>query len=294
MNNLSYDETMLYIMYNDNVRYIQQLIDNNNVIRDNIINRSYLSRNNNRRNRQFNNRQSNNRQANDRQNNNIAPNTRLTDYYTLNYYTPYYYPNYQTPNYYMPNYYNLPNYSRNYNYNNNRDTTRYPTNIFYRRTYIPPPPLNPSRLQIENATRSVRFGDLVSPIHTVCPISHETFNNDSQVTVIRHCGHIFYTTELNTWFQHHFVCPVCRYDIRNYINDDNSRQHANIKLSNLTQQTNAPSDIDVSNNTVYTDNLANDILNIFNSVLSLDPSYNTETSALSFMLRQYTLPSSRY
>jgi hypothetical protein len=36
------------------------------------------------------------------------------------------------------------------------------------------------------------------------------------VTVIRHCGHIFNTEQLNTWFRSHCACPVCRYDIRNF------------------------------------------------------------------------------
>ena len=41
------------------------------------------------------------------------------------------------------------------------------------------------------------------------------------VTVIRFCGHIFYTEQLNTWFTSNCRCPVCRYDIRNY-NSTNS------------------------------------------------------------------------
>ena len=36
------------------------------------------------------------------------------------------------------------------------------------------------------------------------------------VSVIRYCGHIFNTDQLNTWFRSNCICPVCRYDIRRY------------------------------------------------------------------------------
>ena len=36
------------------------------------------------------------------------------------------------------------------------------------------------------------------------------------VSVIRVCGHIFKTEDLNTWFRSNCKCPICRYDIRNY------------------------------------------------------------------------------
>jgi len=34
--------------------------------------------------------------------------------------------------------------------------------------------------------------------------------------MIRHCSHIFSNTGLTSWFRSSCVCPVCRYDIRNY------------------------------------------------------------------------------
>ena len=42
------------------------------------------------------------------------------------------------------------------------------------------------------------------------------FNDNETVTIIRHCGHIFNSDELATWFQSNCRCPVCRYDIRNF------------------------------------------------------------------------------
>jgi len=82
--------------------------------------------------------------------------------------------------------------------------------------FLQPIDIYPSQAQIEAATRNVRYSDIVSPINRSCPISLENFNDNDMVTVIRYCGHIFNTEELNTWFVTNCRCPVCRYDIRNF------------------------------------------------------------------------------
>jgi hypothetical protein len=74
----------------------------------------------------------------------------------------------------------------------------------------------PTQSQIESATRNVRYCDIVSPRNRSCPISLENFNDTDTVSVIRFCGHIFNTEQLNTWFRSNCRCPVCRYDIRRY------------------------------------------------------------------------------
>ena len=304
MNNLTYEETMLYIMYNDNVRHIQQLIDNNNIIRDNIISGSYFLRNNRTNNR----RRNRNRRTSDLNNNNNNThnynyntpnsnyNTPNSNYNTpnSNYNTPNYNyntPNYYLPNYYLPHYYLPPTYYRsNSNYNTNRTLRFQPSNMLYQRTYRPP--LYTLQRQIELSTQNARYGDLVSPLHTICPISHEPFNENSQVTVIRHCGHIFNTTELNTWFTNNSVCPVCRYDVRNY-RTHYLPQHEEPQpeplpppplptlldpSNNLLRRPrrNYISLIDISfNNLSDVDGITNEILNVFSSILLSDASYNS-------------------
>jgi len=309
MNNLTYEETMLYIMYNDNVRHIQQLIDNNNIIRDNIISGSYFLRNNTTNNTTNNRRRNRNRnrQTSDLNNNNNNNtynsnyNTHNSNYNTpnSNYNTPnynYYTPNYYLPNYYLPHYYLPPTYYRpNSNYNTNRTLRFQPSNMLYQRTYRPP--LYTLQRQIELSTQNARYGDLVSPLHTICPISHEPFNENSQVTIIRHCGHIFNTTELNTWFTNNSVCPVCRYDVRNYrthyLPQEEEPQQEEPQpeplpppplptlldpSNNLLRRPrrNYISLIDISfNNLSDVDGITNDILNVFSSILLSDASYNS-------------------
>ena len=89
-------------------------------------------------------------------------------------------------------------------------------------SFLQPIAIFPTQSQIETATRRVLYRDIISPLNVSCPILQQNFENDSIVSVIRHCGHIFNTDELNVWFETSCRCPVCRYDIREYISPRNS------------------------------------------------------------------------
>ena len=98
----------------------------------------------------------------------------------------------------------------NVNANRNTNVSQFWQNFFQ------PIAIFPTQTQIETATRTVQYGDIVSPMNRACPISLENFNDTDIVSVIRFCSHIFNRDELNTWFRTNCRCPVCRYDIRNY------------------------------------------------------------------------------
>lgn len=82
--------------------------------------------------------------------------------------------------------------------------------------------VSPSTEQINTSTRTLRFGDIETPINDRCPISFETFNPEDNVLQIIHCGHIFNPCEIAVWFRSNVGCPVCRYDIRNHRHNHNS------------------------------------------------------------------------
>ena len=84
------------------------------------------------------------------------------------------------------------------------------------REFFTPVNVYPTQEQINTASRNVRYGDIVRPTNTTCPITLETFSDNSEVTIIRHCGHVFNTVDFNSWFRINCRCPVCRYDIREY------------------------------------------------------------------------------
>ena len=74
----------------------------------------------------------------------------------------------------------------------------------------------PTNDQIGRATSNTVFGNILSPVNATCPISRDEFNDESEITMIRECCHIFNRASLREWFANHSTCPMCRRDIRLY------------------------------------------------------------------------------
>ena len=74
----------------------------------------------------------------------------------------------------------------------------------------------PTNEQINQATLNTVFSHILSPVNATCPISRDEFNDESEITMIRGCNHIFNRSSLREWFVRHSTCPLCRGDIRNY------------------------------------------------------------------------------
>ena len=74
----------------------------------------------------------------------------------------------------------------------------------------------PTNAQIANATLNAVFANILSPVNATCPISRDEFNDESEITMIRGCNHIFNRASLREWFVNHSTCPMCRSDIRDY------------------------------------------------------------------------------
>ena len=94
--------------------------------------------------------------------------------------------------------------------------------------FASPVTIAPTQEQIESATRRIVFEEIDEPINICCPISLERFEEEQVVSQIRHCGHIFNTIQLQEWFTEHVICPICRYDIRDY------RENSNTIMNNRT------------------------------------------------------------
>jgi hypothetical protein len=223
-------------MYNDNLRQITNLTDSNQQIRNLIVqilntnipprrnNNNHINNNINRTNNSNNNSNRNTFRGNNNSNGNLGR------VYLNN--IPYIIDNVEHVR--IP----INNNSRNLNLNNNNDFSR------ILQSFFDPVEVYPTQSQIETATRRVRYCDIVSPKNTSCPILLTNFNDNDMVSVIRHCGHIFNTNELNTWFRNHCNCPVCRYDIR----DDNSNASTAFSSENQTTSNNTASSLNSQNN----------------------------------------------
>ena len=216
---LTYDQRLLLDMYinfyNHTTRQMDALYDLQSEIRgnineiigiSNIHNNSHRSQNSNRNFTESftNNRQNNQTGSNRRNNQNRNQQNNLNDGSSL--------PSSNSRVVYIegvPYLLDLTNFMRLRNQNNT--DTRNLWRSFYENITVAP-----TRIQIENSTRIVQFSDITTPINSSCPITLERFDENSSVTQILHCGHIFTPTGIESWFQSNVRCPVCRYDIRDY------------------------------------------------------------------------------
>jgi hypothetical protein len=113
--------------------------------------------------------------------------------------------------------------------NNNRNTQNlgYPIQFEW---FMRNPRPNLSFAQIQASTEDILYN--TSMDETRCPITLEDFTEGERLMKIKHCGHYFKRSNLMNWLRRdRNTCPVCRYDLRNYIND-NTVNNTNADLSN--------------------------------------------------------------
>lgn len=77
--------------------------------------------------------------------------------------------------------------------------------------------VRPTEAQIIRALETYTYP--TSEENYTCPITLETIQEGDEVCRIRHCGHIFKRSVIEGWFLRNVRCPVCRYDIRDYVMD---------------------------------------------------------------------------
>lgn len=82
---------------------------------------------------------------------------------------------------------------------------------------LSPVTIRPTASQVARATEQIRFSSVENPTNIQCPITREDFSDNEIILRIRHCRHLFNETALTRWFNSHVRCPLCRYDIREYV-----------------------------------------------------------------------------
>jgi len=112
-------------------------------------------------------------------------------------------------------------YGRNYNsesfiYNSINDLLN-PRNRNWFTTQLQDVVVYPTNAQIENAVENVVYDSSLA--HFQCPISLEPFEEGVEICRIKHCRHLFKRSCLMSWFRRNVRCPVCRYDIRDYVEE---------------------------------------------------------------------------
>jgi len=139
--------------------------------------------------------------------------------------------------------------------------------------------VRPSEREIQNSTISTNFCSIINPINNSCPISLDRFHDDSEVTQIIYCGHVFNTSDLNVWFERNVRCPVCRYDIRRYGRRSHTAGERESPRQNVNVENNNTEDLFLNTNVQY--NANEDIT--FD--ISGNPFVNLATQALNDLIR---------
>jgi len=135
----------------------------------------------------------------------------------------------------------------------------------------------PTNDQIRRATHDTVFGNIITPVNATCPISRDEFNDQSEITMIRGCNHLFNRESLREWFARHSSCPLCRSDIRDYrpssnqpttpaaaVTGSSPRFPANLSIDHIDEN-NFTFSYDIPMN--YNDSqLYNDIVNTVNHI----------------------------
>jgi hypothetical protein len=132
----------------------------------------------------------------------------------------------------------------------------------------------PTNDQIIRATQDTLFSHIISPVNATCPISRDEFNDESEITMLRGCNHIFNRASLREWFVSHSTCPLCRSDIRDYQPPSvPTVPHRNMSIdsvdeNHMTFSYDLP--MNYTNNQIY-----HDIVNTVNELASATPTTPT-------------------
>ena len=96
--------------------------------------------------------------------------------------------------------------------------------------------------EIQNTIETICYGDIENPISERCPISYIDFENDTNVSRIKNCYHIFDPNSLTEWLTRQNTCPVCRYNLKS------------TTTTNDNLNSNVAGSYDVSGNRMYSRN----------------------------------------
>lgn len=156
---------------------------------------------------------------------------------------------------------------------------------------LSPVRIRPSITQIRRGTELLIWSDISDNYQTHCPIDMQDFTGNDSILRIRYCGHIFREMNLRRHFRNNTRCPLCRFDIRDYIapvndnsqenNDENNSENSNsIENGARRRRSYLPSS--------FMDTIDEDILDVIEEAvnnITLDSSSNLITADISYEFR---------
>lgn len=167
----------------------------------------------------------------------------------------------------------IPNIGRNVIYESilhrpNTDTTA--NRVNYRNVFqnmMEDVVVRPTAEQLTNALEDISFNGTGES----CPITLEPFETGEILCKIIHCSHIFKRTALYDWFSRNVRCPICRYDIREYVSP--SPSPSSTSTLNLQNENNENENEETKSDTQNTNSIMNEIID---QIFPQENNQNTE------------------
>jgi hypothetical protein len=164
--------------------------------------------------------------------------------------------------------------------------------------------VRPSEQQIATATEEFLYTSNTNVQNTSCPITLDDFQEGDALKRIIPCGHTFRKPAIDNWFREKVRCPVCRYDIRDYVppeapirpgspivTDSPIVADPPIETVAEPQQDGTEFDFDVSMNNTHINNILNQVTANFTNILQNYYSDNPESELVySIEFSQYNSP----
>jgi hypothetical protein len=76
----------------------------------------------------------------------------------------------------------------------------------------------------EQIAQNTTVGNLVSDEEQTCAICQDTLQPDQEGRKLNACAHWFHKSCIDTWFDTNVQCPVCRRDIREAADEEDSSE----------------------------------------------------------------------
>jgi hypothetical protein len=164
--------------------------------------------------------------------------------------------------------------------------------------------VRPSEQQIATATEEFLYTSNTNLQNTSCPITLDDFQEGDALKRIIPCGHTFRKPAIDNWFREKVRCPVCRYDIRDYVPPEtpirpdspiaivtDSPIASGSPIEPTIEQDGAEFDFDVSMNNTHINDILNQVTTNFTSILQNYYSDNPESELVySIEFSQYNSP----
>ena len=90
-------------------------------------------------------------------------------------------------------------------------------------------PITPSINVLRNNTTIDVYSNLDTDYQS-CSICRENFTGSDVVRKINSCNHIFHISCIDIWFESNITCPVCRSDLRDNNENNQTEQNNNNDL----------------------------------------------------------------